>query len=441
MRTITIIITMLLCIGPLPSAETKDAAKAQNSLRAALDFVLPLDNQGGYYAGFSPDGKKFWGEWNPVKRDVVTIQPPGTCTVGSVLLDAYLVLEDKTCLDAARKSADFLIRAQQPNGGWYYETWITDDGLIPCQQGAPTGPPNTTTNRGVLEDGCIRGQMEFLLKMSEVTGDPKYFNSARKGADFLITAQYPDGGWPQHYPPPRRGYSGYYTLNDGVFEDTIQLLLDFHARTGEQKYLEAAMRGGDWLIANQLPEPATGWAQQYDPMLKPAWARQWEPPSACSRVTAGAVKMLLALHLVTGDDKYLGPIPAAIAWLKRSQVIPGQWARFYDPQTSRPIYARGYRISYSPEIIGWNLTGSYQGEFGCKTVMDTWGKFLDSGPDALSDSGGLTVEELAERVGRIISDQNSDGLWLTGEWMYTRDWASNCRLLLDYISINQNPAP
>ena len=41
------------------------------------------------------------------------------------------------------------------------------------------------------------------------------------------------------------------------------MLEAFH-RLGDDTYLEAAKRGGDFLVLAQLPEPQPGWAQQYN---------------------------------------------------------------------------------------------------------------------------------------------------------------------------------
>ena len=42
------------------------------------------------------------------------------------------------------------------------------------------------------------------------------------------------------------------------------------------------------------------------------------------------MRTLLDLFLETGDEKFLQPIPAFIASLKRSEIVPDKWARYYE---------------------------------------------------------------------------------------------------------------
>jgi hypothetical protein len=50
------------------------------------------------------------------------------------------------------------------------------------------------------------------------------------------------------------------------------------------------------------------------------------------------IRTLLDLHLYTGDAGYLKPIPPALEWFQRSRTPNGQWARFYELKTNRPLY-------------------------------------------------------------------------------------------------------
>ena len=169
----------------------------------------------------------------------------------------------------------------------------------------------------------------------------------------LLAAQRPNGGWPQRwtgtpvdpreypvqaarfpkdYPReyPKHNYNGYYTLNDNTQRDCVMTLLDAAKRLGRPEFRAAALKGGNFLLLAQLPEPQPTWAQQYNPQLEPAWARAFEPPSVCSNESGGAMRLLIDLYLETGDAKYLEPLPRAIAWFKRSEIAPGIWARLYE---------------------------------------------------------------------------------------------------------------
>lgn len=49
--------------------------------------------------------------------------------------------------------------------------------------------------------------------------------SGRAGLDYLLAAQYPNGGWPQFY-PLRSDYSRHITFNDDAMTDVLALLED-----------------------------------------------------------------------------------------------------------------------------------------------------------------------------------------------------------------------
>ena len=66
-----------------------------------------------------------------------------------------------------------------------------------------------------------------------------------------------------------------YTLNDEAIPDTIVTLLEAAQHYGDSRYKAAAMKGGDFLLLAQMPEPQPAWAQQYNAQMQPAWARRF----------------------------------------------------------------------------------------------------------------------------------------------------------------------
>jgi hypothetical protein len=171
--------------------------------------------------------------------------------------------------------------------------------------------------------------------------------------------------WPRTW--PRTDYGGFYTLNDNTQRDCIRTMLEAHKQLGDRKYLEAARKGGDFLLLARLPEPQPAWAQQYSFEMEPAWARAFEPPAVCSGESVGAMRMLVDLFLETGDAKFLEPIPPFIAWLKRSEIEPGKWARCYELETNKPVYGdRDGKIHYTlSEIRSGPDRGA--GQTSCET--------------------------------------------------------------------------
>jgi hypothetical protein len=72
--------------------------------------------------------------------------------------------------------------------------------------------------------------------------------------------------------------------------------------------------------------------------MHPVWDRAFEPPAISGGESQTILRALLLLYRKTGQERYLAPIPRAVAYLRRSQLEPGRLARFYELKTNRPIY-------------------------------------------------------------------------------------------------------
>ena len=118
----------------------------------------------------------------------------------------------------------------------------------------------------------------------------------------------------------------------------------------EMKGISHPPKAGDFLLLAQIPDPQPAWAQQYDVNMHPVWDRKFEPPAITGWESQGVMEALMLLYRKTGEDKYLEPIPSAIAYLTGSQLADGKLARFYELRTNRHLYFdREYQITYSSE--------------------------------------------------------------------------------------------
>lgn len=91
-----------------------------NTMKTATQFMMDkVSYNGGFVWNYLPDMSRSWGEME-AKRTMVWIQPPGTPSVGHLLLDAYHATGDEYYYEAAQKVANTLIWGQLECGGWNY---------------------------------------------------------------------------------------------------------------------------------------------------------------------------------------------------------------------------------------------------------------------------------------------------------------------------------
>ncbi len=428
----------VLAAAPAAAEEPLDRQAAAAMARAAA-FFRSIAVHGGYAGIYSLDLKQRWGEATYQKAGPadIWVQPPGTPSVGEVYLRAYRLTGDRKHLAAAREVGRALAWTQRECGGWPY---LADVSHLKPDDAKPTRRRGHAT----LDDRTSQGAIEFLMDLDRDLDEAWLTESVELGLRFLLKAQYPNGGWPQWF-PLRGGYHDYCTFNDHAINDCIAVLLRAHRQYGKADLLAAARRGGDFIIASQLPAPQAGWAQQYDRELRPAWARSFEPPGVCSAVTARNIRTLIELHLYTGEEKYLKPIPAAMAWLEKSKLKDGVWARLYEVGTNRPIYGdRDGKVHYTLEEISQERRSGYawQGGYGVEKAVSLFEevKRLGAKRHLAGRSRPLTASEHAKesrrlegKVRKAIGALDEKGRWVADKMIRCRDFVANFNVLCEYL--------
>ncbi len=340
--------------------------EAADALRKASTYLREkVSMRGGYLWTYAPDLSWQRGEVDATPKQV-WVQPPGTPAVGMAFLHDYACTGDDYYLDAAVDAARALAWGQLVSGGWGYKIDFHPSAAdkyayrrdLDAGQTDFAGRFNTTT----FDDDTTQAAVRHLVLTDQATRfkDEEIHRAALYGLDAILKFQYPNGAWPQRIDAPYRpedypvlkarypeswsrtfpavDYQAYYTLNDNVIRDCVITLLLAHEVYGDERYLAAARKAGDFLILAQMPEPQPAWAQQYGADMSPAWARKFEPPSIVSGESVGTLKALMLVHAATGDEKYLEPIPRALAYLEKSRLPDGRHARFYELKTNTPLY-------------------------------------------------------------------------------------------------------
>jgi len=444
-------------------AEEVKVETARAALRRGVEyFRTEVSIEGGYLWRYAADFSEREGEV-PASATTAWVQPPGTPSVGQAYLAVYELTGDDYYLEAARETALALVRGQLKSGGWDYriefapadrakfayrsgggapvedqpiETEDKSEENKPAKKKRP--PRNTTT----LDDNTTQAALRFLMLVDRALEfqDQAIHEAVEYSLQSLIDAQYPNGAWPQRFsePPdpeqhpvkpanypadwprehPKRDYRAYYTFNDNTMSDMIDVMFMAAETYEEPKYEAAAARAGGFLLLAQMPEPQPGWAQQYNTEMQPAWARRFEPPAITGAESQGVMRMLLRLYQRTGDQKYLEPLPQALAYYRNSLLPDGRLARFYELQTNKPLYfTKEYELTYDdsdlPTHYGFKTSSKLDG------IEKTFRQYLRNGPGEPQIHRLLRQQRpprlnagLQKRTAKVVATQAENGSWI-----------------------------
>ena len=288
----------------------------------------------------------------------------------------------------ARAIADNVLRYQSPEGGWPKST---DLAVAPNR--AADVPVQGDGRANSFDNDATTVPMEYLARVSDATGEARYRASFLRGVDYLLAAQYPNGGWPQFW-PLRGGYHDRITYNDDAMIRVMSLLRDVVAGKGPFGFVDperraradiAVRRGIDVILKTQVRQDGkrTAWCAQHDERtLAPAWARTYEPPSLSGGESVGIVRFLMSIE--RPSPEVVAAIEGAVSWLRSAPIrgmrvertvradgrserslvadpaAPPLWARFYELGTNRPLYLdRDSRFRYDFREIGYERRSGY----------------------------------------------------------------------------------
>lgn len=268
----------------------------------------------------------------------------------------------------AMKLTDTVLSYQTPTGGWTKAIDYTAGPRVPGTQWTPN-PSNRWHYCGTLDNHSTTEQIKFLARVFNATGREDVKAGALHGIEWLLTAQFPNGGWPQNY-PVEPGYHEAITLNDDAMLHAMDLLLSASKGEAPFSFLDDAIRqqasaAFDRAVACVLSSQVTlngkktVWCAQHDPLsLEPVAARLKEPPSLSGSESAEMLRFLMRKGPATPE--VIDAIESGVAWLSAHRITGMRktkddegktdyvedvassevyWARFYDVQTGLPMFA------------------------------------------------------------------------------------------------------
>jgi PelA/Pel-15E family pectate lyase len=281
--------------------------------------------------------------------------------------------------------ADNILLYQKDNGGWP-KNYDMAAILTPEQRDTLINSKailNTT-----FDNRTTYSHIGYLAKVYRYNKDERYKVAALKGLQYILKAQYNNGGWPQYY-PLEDNYSRHITYNDDAFGGIMWLLKDITENKPEFSFIDAAFKqqlqkaydnGLDCILKTQINDAGqpTAWCQQYDEVtLQPAWARKFEPASICNGESVEILQLLMSIK--NPSPAVVDAIQNAVLWFKQSKIpgirvetfaapemvtpyrisktdkrvvpdtaAPPIWTRYYELKTHRPLFCnRDSKVVYS----------------------------------------------------------------------------------------------
>lgn len=297
--------------------------------------------------------------------------------------------------------AEKMLIYQLSNGGWpkqlqdksvvKYETAIDDVLLAKIKA--------TTEKHATIDNKATTREINALVKAFKTTGNNAYLKAAEKGIDYLLTAQYANGGWPQYYPDASL-YRAEITYNDDAIVDVLTIMLNISTKANDfdvvnasyiSKASDAVKKGVDCILKTQFKQNGkpTIWAAQYDQnTLEPAKARAFEPASLSAAESVNIVRFLMKLKNPSPEVK--ASVTNAVNWFDKVKIEGFKfekpaggndrtliadptstiWARFYDLESNEPVFGdRDNKVYKNVAEISFERRNSY-------AWYGTWGNNL-----------------------------------------------------------------
>jgi pectinesterase len=249
-------------------------------------------------------------------------------------------------------------------------------------------------NDAILDNDATTTEMKFLARMYNKTGTEKYKVSFIDGLNFILAAQYDNGGWPMFY-PLHKGYFTHITFNDNCIVNILELFKDIFNKNSMYTFVasdevvtktkNAFLKGIDCILKTQIivnGKPSVWCAQHDENTFLPAKARAYELPSFSGGESVGIIKLLM--EIPDPSPAVIKSVQNAIEWLDKHRIkncrietftnkeglrdrrlvsdpnAGDLWARFYDLDTELPFVCdRDGVKKKSLEEIGYERRNGY----------------------------------------------------------------------------------
>ena len=224
--------------------------------------------------------------------------------------------------------ADNVLLYQRNNGGWPKNIEMQDH--LSAEEKEKLVALKSELKGTTTDNLATTQEMLYLSKMYTQIPDQRYVKSFISAFNYLLEAQYDNGGWPQFY-PLKKGYSTHITYNDDSMVNILKVLKSCIENDGTysialpketiEKAKIAFDKGIECILKTQYKQNGvlTGWCQQHDEVtLQPALARAYELPSLSGKESAKIVLLLMSLK--TPSPEVITAVNSAYIWFQKTKI-------------------------------------------------------------------------------------------------------------------------
>ena len=257
--------------------------------------------------------------------------------------------------DEGAKALNNILSWQSQHGGWPKNMDTTSE----------VYSGERSKLRGTFDNGATTGELRILARGFRLTGDTRYEKAFLAGLNYVLEAQYSNGGFPQYY-PLRKGYYTRITFNDNCMVRILDFLsevassanypfLDEELRISAGKALD---RGIKCILKCQIKvnDKLAVWCAQHDEItFAPAKARSYELASLSGAESAGI--LLFLMRIEEPSSEVVRSVQAGVSWFEANKIegfryrrsandpalvkdssAPPLWARFSEIESNRPFF-------------------------------------------------------------------------------------------------------
>ncbi|MDA3613344.1 pectate lyase [Polluticaenibacter yanchengensis] len=272
--------------------------------------------------------------------------------------------------------ADNMLLFQNPNGGWpkhwnaktfKYDITYSDDVKAEIKK-------SRNDIYSTIDNNATTKEIKYLLTAYIKTQNKEYLKSVEKSLNYLLNAQYANGGWPQFYPDDK-GYRKYITFNDNAMTNVMQTLKLIYTKPEytalfSEKLINKLKKANDKAVACilkcqiKVDGVLTAWCAQHDNVtLEARPARSFELTSISGGESVAIVEYLMQIE--NPSPEVINAVKSAVNWFEKVKIegyrydvirdttissgykrtlvadssAKALWARFYEIGTNRPFFS------------------------------------------------------------------------------------------------------